>query len=91
MDIGPGSTVHIKAKGDFLSEGVDAMAADKFAFVSSVSLILDAEEGAASTTLQLTNIRTATENKSDRFSMTSHPFFDSYFRGSPLVNTLRVP
>lgn len=90
FDISPGSTVKIAGKGEKFSDGTDQLATDMYGFVARTTTIIDAEQSSACTTYELTNLRTDVENKSDRFSMSTHPFFDSYFKGSPLVSTLRV-
>jgi hypothetical protein len=93
FDISPGTTLHIKAEGDraLKSEGVDSLAVDLFAFVARVTVTINAEQTAATTILELTNIRTAAENKQNRFAMDSHPFFaDNFFGGAPLVPSLDV-
>lgn len=90
FDVTPGTTVRIKGSSTTSGAGSDSVYGDLFAFVAAVNISIDAEAPAANTTFELTNIRTEAENAKDRFSMTTHPFFDSYFNGAPLVHSLQV-
>jgi hypothetical protein len=91
FDIAPGTTIKIKVRGELMA-GVDTLAVDMFGLVTGVSIAIDAEQGTASTSLQLINLRTAAENASDRYSMAKHPFFgDNYFKYEPLVPALSLP
>ena len=92
FDVAPGITIKVKSRGEAVSEGVDSLACDMIAFVARVTINIDAEQSSASTTLELTNIRTDAENQlGDRFSMDSHPFFNSaYFKYAPIVPTLSL-
>jgi len=92
FDICPGTTIRIESEDEFKSEGVDTLAIAMIGLVTRVTVYINAEQAMATTTFELMNLRTVTENESDRFSMTSHPFFnDTYFKGAPLVATLEVP
>jgi hypothetical protein len=89
LDIAPGSTICIKSSGDVMRNGTDQLAEDLYGLVARVTVNMDAETTSASTTLELTHLRTDTENKEDRFSMANHPFFgNNFFSGAPLVPTL---
>lgn len=89
LDIAPGSTICIQARSDVMRNGADQLAEDLYGLVARVTVNMDAETASASTTFELTHIRTATENKEDRFSMAQHPFFgNNFFTGAPLVPTL---
>ncbi len=95
FDIAPGTTILIQARGDnYLSDGVDTLATDMYAFVAKVHVSINAEQASATTSFELTNLRTAEENSSgsERFSMKEHPFFaENYFKYVPLVPMLSVP
>lgn len=92
FDITPGMTVRINNKGDLLSGGVDTLAVALLGFVTSVTVMINAEQSSATTSLELSNLRTSVENSADRFSMTSHPFFGSnYFKYAPIVPGLSLP
>jgi hypothetical protein len=93
FDIAPATTVLIQARGDtHLSEGVDTLATDMYGFVAKVHISINAEQASATTAFELTNLRTAEENKSERFSMIEHPFFmQNYFKYAPLVPRLTKP
>jgi hypothetical protein len=90
FDIAPGTTVMIQARGDtYLSEGVDTLATDLYGFVAKVHISINAEQASATTAFEVTNLRTAKENESQRFSMIEHPFFmENYFKYAPLVPAL---
>ena len=92
FDIAPGTLLRVAGKsrsGGGLSEATDELATDLFGFVSHVTISINAQQANATTTLRLTDIRTAAERDRPGFSMTSHPFFsDAYFRHAPLVPEL---
>jgi len=91
FDICPGTTVLVKSKGELKSAGVDELASDMYGMVSRVTVTINSEQASAATTLELTNLRTDVENLSDRFSMQSHPFFNSnFFKYAPLVSSLEI-
>ena len=59
--------------------------------MSRVTSTINAENAAASTTFEVTNLRTNVEDlESTRFSLESPPFFEEGFYGAPLVSTLDV-
>jgi len=89
FDIAPGTTIKIQAKGDEFSAGIDSLATDMYGFVVSSTLVINAEQSAASTTYEIINLRTEEENKKERFAFKAHPFFgDEYFKHAPLVPEL---
>jgi hypothetical protein len=90
FDIAPGTTVLIQARGDnYLSAGVDTLATDLSGFIAKVHISINAEQASATTAFEVTNLRTAKENESQRFSMLEHPFFrQDYFKYAPLVPAL---
>lgn len=93
FDISPGSTILLSTKGDLASAGADKLAVPLYAFVSRVTVSINAEQASANTSFELTNIRNEVENsQSDgRFSMDTHPFFrENFFNGAPLVPGLEV-
>jgi len=94
FDICPGTTIRVESKGDVgkVGEGVDELAEAVYGLVARVSVFIDAEQRSAGTTIELTNVRSETENaEGDRFSMASHPFFgDNYFKSAPLVKELDI-
>lgn len=99
FDIAPATTIKIQAKGDELSEGIDTLATDMYAFVAKVTITINAEQASAATTLELTNLRTAEENAAEatddedngRFAFKKHPFFqDDYFKYAPIVPELSL-
>jgi len=95
FDVAPGTTILVQARGDnYLSAGVDTLATDMYAFVAKVHISINAENASATTSFEVTNLRTAAENNSgsERFSMLEHPFFaENYFKYVPLVPMLSVP
>jgi len=92
FDIAPGTTILISAKGNQLSAGVDTLATDMLGFVARVTISINAEQASAVTTFELTNLRTAKENETDRFSLDEHPFFgQNYFKYAPIVPELSLP
>lgn len=92
FDIAPGTTVKIAAKGDELSDGTDTLATDMFGLVARVTISINAEQASATTSFELTNLRTAEENNTERFSMEEHPFFGAdYFQYAPIVPELSLP
>jgi hypothetical protein len=94
FDIAPGMTIKVDAKGDVMgtNPGVDELAEPIYGLVARVSVFIDAEQRSAGTTIQLTNVRSETENQGgERFSMGSHPFFgNEFFKKAPLVKELDI-
>ena len=91
FDIAPGTTVKVSMQDDLMSAGVDKLACDMYGFVARVTITINAEQSAAATTFELTNLRTRIENMMDRFSMTTHPFFNSnYFKYASVVPGLSL-
>jgi hypothetical protein len=94
FDICPGSTIMIEAKGEAASAGsVDKLPGILVGFVARVTVSMSAEKATASTTFELTHLRTFEEDQgsTDRFSMTNHPFFTEQFESAPLVESLVPP
>ena len=86
FDIAPGSTVVIKADTATKTAGIDDFATDIYGFVNRVTVTINAQEASATTSFNLTNLRTDEENKLSRFSMSSHPFYGvKYFNYAPLI------
>lgn len=94
FDICPGSTIIIGAEDLGSSSGitgVDSLPTNLVGLVSRVTSTINAENAAASTTFEVTNLRTNVEDlESTRFSLDSPPFFEEGFYGAPLVSTLDV-
>lgn len=91
FDIAPGTTIKIQANKAAITQGVDDFAAELYGFVNRVTVTINAQDSSATTTFNLANLRTADENKLDRFSMTQHPFYGfKYFNYAPLVPGLAV-
>ena len=93
FDVAPGTTIKIKSAGEFQKQGypgVDELAESLFGFVARTIIMIDAEQSVASTSFELTNLRTESENKTNRFALDTHPFFDSHFQYAPLVKELSL-
>jgi len=98
FDISPGSTVRLELQPEAISGAVDMLSSGDtkafyYGFVNQVTVSIDAEQGFASTSYVLTNLRSKAENDmpGGRFSIATHPFFDDkFFRGGPLVPELTV-
>jgi hypothetical protein len=90
FDISPGTTLKIRCEGDIQSQGVDSLATNLYGMVTQVTVSINAEQAAATTTFELSHLRTEAENESPRFSMLSHPFFPKHFEYAPLVPALTV-
>jgi hypothetical protein len=90
FDISPGTTLKIRSEGDIQSRGVDSLATNLYGMVTQVTVSINAEQAAATTTFELSHLRTEAENESPRFSMLSHPFFPRHFEYAPLVPSLTV-
>lgn len=92
FDICPGSTIIVEANDLSPSEsGVDALPTKLVGFVSRVVSTINAENASASTTFELTHLRTQKEDLvGERFSLATPPFFEEGFYGAPLVETLDV-
>lgn len=92
FDIAPGTTIKISSGSrDKSASGLDSLAEPLIGFVAKVTITIDSEQAAASTSFELTNLRTETENSEDRFSMETHPFFSNYFEYAPIVPELSLP
>lgn len=93
FDIAPGTTLRVEAKGDAAgdsAESPDDLAATMIGLVASVTVTINAEQASATTSFELTNLRTDEENGDERMSMGAHPFFPAHFTYAPLVKTLKI-
>lgn len=110
FDIAPGSIVQINpTKSLFVSNAAaaalgggaagsvtgDQLAVTMIGCVSQVTVAINAEAAMAGTTFVLSHLRTATENKSSRTSVTEHPLFGTAIHGDgkhgcPLSPTLNL-
>lgn len=92
FDIMPGSSVLLERPVDpFVQERLNVIspgygADDYTAMVTNVSLVLDAENLQAGSTMQLSFHRGADENADDAFSTAGHPIWDRSWTGAPLVS-----
>lgn len=91
FDIAPGSIIKIQASAARLIGGEDSLAVTQLAAVQRVTVGINAESAMAGTTLALTHLRTETENKKPRTSVSSHPLFGKSIHGegkhgAPLVD-----
>jgi hypothetical protein len=83
FDISPGCTI------EYETDDLEEDATSLFAFVTRVSVTVDAENAKSMTTLALANIRTQVENEIEGFSLSEHPFFlNDYFTYAPIVPEL---
>ena len=90
FDIAPGSIVRIIGRGERHLGGEDQLAEDMIGQVARITITINVEGLVASTAFQLTHLRTARENTSDRFAIDSHPLFGDSIHGfgrhgAPLV------
>jgi len=92
FDISPGTLLRIVGKSRDRagsSEQEDTLATDMFGFVSQVTIAINAQQSMATTSFQVTDLRTAEENARVGMSMSTHPFFsDNYFKHEALVPEL---
>ena len=88
-DISPGTMLRVEGKGLGPTIG-DDLATAMIGLVASVTVTINAEQASATTSFNLTNLRTDEENTSPYFTMRQHPFFPDYFTYAPLVKTLKV-
>lgn len=88
FDISPGCTIEYSAEE---LSGTDRSSLSLFAFVTQVTITIDAENRKSMTTLSLSNVRTAAENRDEGFSLSEHPFFDKYFEYAAIVPELLLP
>jgi hypothetical protein len=89
FDIAPGSSVKIHAKYEPFIGSEDALVNELIATVVKVTSTLDAESKEAMTTFEFAYVRTVEENKSDSYSVESHPLFKDSFVGAPLIDELQ--
>ena len=90
FDIAPGSLVRLKRVVDPRLGAADVLAEDRVGSVTGVAVVVDAE-GPPTTTLELSHLRTSTEDASDKWSWADgHPVFAMAGRGygAPLVPEL---
>jgi hypothetical protein len=103
FDISPGSTIKIQSQN--LGPDLNALGTSNVAgvgegaglptglvgLVARVTSTINAEQASASSTYELTHVRTDVEDTlSDRFAVDKPPFFDEAFYGAPLVDSLDV-
>lgn len=84
FDIRPGSIVNIDTGGRGASDEVKALGPVLTAAVNRVSIRVDAQANAASTTLTLSHLRSEIENKSD-VTLKDHPLYDTTWNGDSLI------
>lgn len=90
LDVAPGSSLAVDLASDpFVREALGPGLKDAntvYGHVTRVSLILDAEAQQAFTLLQLSHLRTKTENEEDATSIEAHPYFGTPWAGAPLAD-----
>ncbi len=86
FDIAPGSTIKFKSDQEPFLGTSGLRAASGVGTVARVSIGLNAENGTASTGLQLIHVRTDEENELDQYTVTRHPLYSTVFTGAPLVD-----
>lgn len=95
FDIAPGCTILVRGSTEReleRNENANKLIHDTLSFVNKVTITIDAENGRASTSLVLSNIRTAHENQSKRYSMEEHPFFGkNFFENAAVAPSLNQP
>jgi hypothetical protein len=86
FDIAPGSVVKLTQKAESFLEGTDEMATDMYGHVNRVTCNINAEASRASTSFQMSHLRTPKEFTDKRTSVSEHPLFGAnVYRGAPLV------
>lgn len=90
FDIAPGSHVKLEGHSETFLGVSDELETPIYAQVNRVTVDIDAEAKAAGTSMLLTHTRDDAENKADRTSADSHPFYGkNVCLGLPLVPELR--
>lgn len=84
FDIAPGSILKMTASQEKFIGAEDNLAKDLFANVARVTIAINCESSIASTTFQLSHLRTENQNKSLRYSVPEHPLFMKNLHGSKL-------
>lgn len=93
FDIAPGSIICIEANSEVFLQGEDQLAIPLYAQVQRVTVNINAEARLAGTTLQVTHLRTKTENTDSRqrTCADSHPLFKNpIFYGCGLNATQKL-
>lgn len=88
FDIAPGSIIKIRQQAERFIGAEDSLSATLLGCVNRVTVAINAESGAASTTLQLTHLRTEAEAALDRAGVDGHPLFGSAIHGLPDLKRL---
>lgn len=96
FDICPGSHLHIVGSPEVFIGIDDALASDLYGDVARVTVSINIETSQASTSFQLTHVRTTEENADERTSIATHPLYNTdqraennvIFLGAPLVEGL---
>lgn len=95
FDISPGSTIKFELSPEEITGKNDLLSTENtaffYGFVNQVTISIDAEQGFASTSFMLSNLRNNIENsqKDGLFSMAEHPFFNgAFFKGASLIPEL---
>lgn len=87
FDIAPGSHLRLVGSGEQFMGAEDSLAGDIYGEVVRVTISIDADAPAASTSFQLSHIRSAAEYNT--FGTSSHPLYgDAVVAGLPLVQGL---
>lgn len=88
FDIAPGSSVALAGSAERFLQDQDALAETMVANVMRVSIGINAEASQVGTSFALSHVRTAAENKDDKYSVPFHPLYDDSFVGAPLIDAL---
>ncbi len=86
VDIAPGSTISVRGAAETFIADQDKLGIPYVGQVLRVSLMVDAQGGAAGSAFHVGYTRTEDENKSNNTSIEEHPLYEQTFPGAPLVD-----
>lgn len=85
FDISPGSMVEILAKPEQV-RGLSTDSPHLQGQVTRVTIAIDVRRKTASTSFQVSNVRTKTENDDESFTLERHPLYEHSFTGATLLD-----
>jgi hypothetical protein len=85
LDLAPGSVVAVEGRSENLLGALDTTAPAFYGTVLRHSLVLDANNAQAASSLVLGSVRSVWENATGRYTMPRHPFYTQTYWGSTLL------
>jgi len=85
LDICPGSTIKFEGVSEKYTPGTQPIGHARFAHVTGVTCVLDAQDNQVKTIYDVSHIRTEKENADDAMSIDGHPLYAQGWSGDALI------